>query len=454
MQSQEIQEMPLQTGPLLSYDNVINLIGDLEDGELEKRCNEGDLERINHFLANLAAQGVLPNEPEEEFILQNDIQELLHGEESPYQYSFSLGQGNDYVIIPGIFYGQEEIVLCKSWIQKKWEQTKKFVKKHKKAIIIGAVVVVATVVVVGVVAAASAAGAAAAGAAASGSDSDKDEKDKLKAKDEQQPTPASTPPADSSHAMSVANEAPILKSVIQERVSNFKETVAEEQLYTSDQSIGHEDAALGEKARNLGAALAHQTLDGISELTSCIPQLLEEIKDIGYRILPESLRHSQDAVEITPIENFNSLIAAGHEKIDQVFSTDQACLYTNEAKETGNQFAIGILPPPGIITKISIDTTKFAEGGKALDKAGFTKAGRGITKHGYREESAFPRPTGNPAQVNEQGQKILESILNHPEKIVYERPHPDFGKVIEVVVPGKWGVRFTTDGEMIGFLEP
>lgn len=64
MQIREIREMSLQTGPLLSYDNVLNLILDLEDGELEKRCNEADLERINYFLANLAAQGILPSETE------------------------------------------------------------------------------------------------------------------------------------------------------------------------------------------------------------------------------------------------------------------------------------------------------------------------------------------------------------------------------------------------------
>jgi hypothetical protein len=316
MRPKEIQEMPLQTGPLLSYDNVLNLIDDLEDGELEKRCNEADLERINYFLANLAAQGILPNEPEEEFVLQNDIQNLLHGEENPYQYFFSLGQGNDYVIIPGIFYGQDEVVLCKGWLKKKWEQTKEFVKKHKKAIIIGAAIVVAAVVVVGVVAAVSSAGAAAAGAAAAGSDKD------AKPKDEQQPDPSSTLSADPSSVMSAANEAPILSSIIEDHVSDFKESVAEKQLDTSDQSKGHEDAALGEKARTLGAILAHETLDGISELTSCIPQLLEEIKEIGHRILPESLLHSQDGEEITPMKNFEDLVAAGHEKIDQIFSTD------------------------------------------------------------------------------------------------------------------------------------
>jgi filamentous hemagglutinin len=72
----------------------------------------------------------------------------------------------------------------------------------------------------------------------------------------------------------------------------------------------------------------------------------------------------------------------------------------------------------------------------------------------YRKVTVFPKPLGNPAKVNEHGQKVLESILKSPEKVVYERPHPDFGRVLDVVIPGKGGARFTTDGEMIGFLEP
>ena len=75
-------------------------------------------------------------------------------------------------------------------------------------------------------------------------------------------------------------------------------------------------------------------------------------------------------------------------------------------------------------------------------------------KHGYREGSSYPKPRGNPAQVNEHGQKILEEILNHPDRVVYERERLGFGKIIDVVVPGKYGARFTADGEMIGFLEP
>lgn len=97
---------------------------------------------------------------------------------------------------------------------------------------------------------------------------------------------------------------------------------------------------------------------------------------------------------------------------------------------------------------------KFAEAGRAMDRASLTKAGRGLMKHGYRDGSVHPKPVGTIAEVNKLGQEVLESILNHPNRLVIQRPHPNFGKVIDIMVPEKGGVRFTSDGKMIGFLEP
>jgi hypothetical protein len=75
-------------------------------------------------------------------------------------------------------------------------------------------------------------------------------------------------------------------------------------------------------------------------------------------------------------------------------------------------------------------------------------------KHGYRESSVFSKPSGNPAQVNEQGQKILEMILNHPDKKIIAQEFKRYGKIIDIHAPGIGGVRYTTSGNFIGFLEP
>lgn len=332
---------------LFTYDDVLDLIEELEEGELEKRCSIDQLDRINYFLALFAKHGLLPNEMHEESILENDIQELLDVRSdvlSPYLW-------NIHSTSPAIYYFDgKDIVLCKSWIHKKWDQTKKFVKKHKKALIIGAAVVVAAAVVVGVVAAISSASIAAAGAAASGEESD----------DTNVPPPsqpeAQTEPLD-------------LKTALDEHISSFKEMIVEDGLLQAPENSKIQEE-FGEKTRELGAFLAHETLEGISELASCVPQLFEEIREIGSEILPKSFLQHNDLIQNTPMENFEELIASGHQKIDQLFSTDQAELYSTE-NEGKNRFVVGIIPLPGLLSE-SLPTTGRIAATQASDVWGWT----------------------------------------------------------------------------------
>lgn len=119
-----------------------------------------------------------------------------------------------------------------------------------------------------------------------------------------------------------------------------------------------------------------------------------------------------------------------------------------------NDFAIGVIPLPTGISNVFSNTNKLIEAGKIIDRAGFTKAGRALMKHGYRENSVFPKPTGKPAQINEKGQKILEYILNHPERKIYQKHTKNLGEVVDIHAPKIGGVRYNKLGEMIGFLEP
>ena len=105
-----------------------------------------------------------------------------------------------------------------------------------------------------------------------------------------------------------------------------------------------------------------------------------------------------------------------------------------------------------IIKNLNFD--KLAEAGKVIDRSGLTKAGRALAKHGGREGSTFPKPKGTPAQINQQGQAILEKILNDPNKIVKIENSKRFGKIIDIEIPNKGGVRYNTNGEFITFIEP
>ena len=174
--SQETEEWVRPT----MYDEIMQMLEDLESGELERKYSPMQLGRVNEYLSILAKEGILPDEFEEEIALEEDAYDLLYGEDSSFQLAHYLGNSNEYMIIPAVLNGYSgyDIVQCGK-ISKAWKKSKKFAKKHKKAIIIGAVVVVAVaavtvaVVVVSSASAASAATAAAgaAGAAASGSGS-------------------------------------------------------------------------------------------------------------------------------------------------------------------------------------------------------------------------------------------------------------------------------------------
>lgn len=436
----QTSEQFLANHHFLSYDEILDLLDDLENGELEKKCNQADLARVNHFIAHLAKQGSLTNES---FNLDQEIQELLDSPNQENEYLFFYGAEHDELTIPALFYGEGEVILCKSWIHKKWDQTKKFAKKHKKEILIGAAVVVAGAIVICVVAAASTATIATAVAAGAAGAAAAEPYEKME-------TEATSP--DFSPALFIPVEAPILTAEIEEHVSTFKEVISKNILQTSN--TNNEGSSFTETVRNFGSILAHQALDGISEVASFVPQLLEEIKDIGYQLIPEVSLFSDNVIAIAPLENYEKLIAQGHEKIDEVFSTNQAQLYSPEIKERKNNFSSGIIPLPGMLPEIFANSGKLLDAGKVIDRAGLNKAGRGLMKHGYREGSVFPKPTGTVEQINEHGLKVLEEILNHPEKTVIYNNTRHLGEVVDIQVSGIGGVRFNPSGEMIGFLEP
>ncbi|MES2122193.1 MAG: hypothetical protein V4492_05385, partial [Chlamydiota bacterium] len=114
-----------QTDFLYSYDDVLDLLDELEDGDLEERCTPEELDRIYHFIVHLARNGILPDEVHGEQALEADIQELFQYEEPGHGFMFSAG--GEFLLVPDIAYGNSDMPQCKSWIKKKVHQAKKFV---------------------------------------------------------------------------------------------------------------------------------------------------------------------------------------------------------------------------------------------------------------------------------------------------------------------------------------
>ncbi|HAB98679.1 MAG TPA: hypothetical protein DCE71_02515, partial [Parachlamydiales bacterium] len=115
----------------------------IESDSFDERYSEDELNQINQFVSLLAIEGATDDEKPE---IEHAVASLFRKDEIQYAV-FNPGIG--YAIKPAI-YNQEaqDFVLCKGWFKNQWDQTRSFVKKHKKAIIIGAIIVVAVAVVV------------------------------------------------------------------------------------------------------------------------------------------------------------------------------------------------------------------------------------------------------------------------------------------------------------------
>jgi len=99
----------------------------------------------------------------------------------------------------------------------------------------------------------------------------------------------------------------------------------------------------------------------------------------------------------------------------------------------------------------------LSDAARVIDEANrsrsLTKAGRALQKHGNRPDSAFPKPTGSPSDLNRAGQEIVDDILTTPGTTITERFHPRYGYVIDVRAPDGRGLRYSQNRILIGFLQ-
>ena len=275
---------------LLTYDEILNFLDELESGELEKKCSPAQLEQINQFLVFLAKEGVLPNDLDEGLTLEEDAEDLLNSEDSIFEHAFLKRDHQEYMSIPAVFsnYSNYEIMHCGK-ISSAWKKTKNFLKKHKKEVIIGAVVVVATVAVVVVAATTGGAGtapiaqagAAAVGAVASGSN------------------------MDNSSFQADAPESLGMTPVLTGQVFDFKENIAAENFFQPSSQNG-QGLSWEETGRVLGPLFAHESFNSLSSQPSSYPHPSREF----------------EAVDL------------GHNEIDRRFSTNYTFLFSNTHEET------------------------------------------------------------------------------------------------------------------------
>ncbi|WP_316357256.1 hypothetical protein [Candidatus Neptunichlamydia sp. REUL1] len=401
----------------LSYQRITDFLWEIAYGDtLEKNLSSAQANQVMNFVIFLARNGLQDDDIEGKSALEEDIKWLRgepnnstlaldddddeRSEAGNWWWNTSLKGYENYgaKVTPAALYGnQSPRILNCGWISESWKATKKFVKKHKKEVIIAAVVVVAATVVI--VATSGAAMPAVVGGAVAAS-ADSEGNGDLKPKGTSKPrTPVNKPgeiyePYDgnnhenqtsSTHYPShcdfdrpkeiealipgttpqlepTLDRSTLLIETIERQNTTLKEELSQEPVIASDSLNipGEEQPTLwsqaADKAREVGSYVVHEVYDGVTDqlqvisgATGYISEKLNNASEYFSNISP---------FEKDPRESFQESISAGHEKIDAVFGTEHANMYTDEAKESRDQLTTGMLPPPGGGVKSS---SKFYE---------------------------------------------------------------------------------------------
>lgn len=80
--------------------------------------------------------------------------------------------------------------------------------------------------------------------------------------------------------------------------------------------------------------------------------------------------------------------------------------------------------------------------------------GRSLAKKFGRPGSAFPRVNGDAEAINEEAQLIHDEIMNDPGSVQIGGHSSRYGSYTDTIAPDGRGVRYTDDGQFIGFREP
>ena len=289
----------------LSYDQVVDLLALIESDGFEDNCSIDELDQINQFISFLAMEGATDNEMLD---VANATASLYRN--SDIKYALLTDSAFAYTTRPAIqLEGVRNILLCKGWFHKQWDNTKAFVKKHKKAIIIGTIVVVtvgvvivAAVLISGAVAASTvaASGLATAGSLVATQDPSYEEK---------------------SYSEPVTSPIESLTASIQEEISTFKETIAQEQFAAVSELNG---ISIEQNGRIVGSLFAHKTMDSVTANVTQNPFTPIEMKDFGFNSQYPTPKWVETSPESCKIES--------HFSTDAVFSTDFATTYPTQGQ--------------------------------------------------------------------------------------------------------------------------
>ncbi|QVL58018.1 MAG: hypothetical protein KFB93_02745 [Simkaniaceae bacterium] len=419
----------------LSFDRIMNFINEVEYGHiLERCCSEQQFLEIRDFVIFLARNGIPSWDTEGKEQLERDIEKLLSdddddddSEEASWWYSNFNGY-QAIMITPALFrsYDKPQVMRCKNWFGKEWKKTTKFIKNHKKAVIIAAVVIVAaTVIIIATSGAATPliASGAATEVAAGGSKSSSDDKEKTRTPvnkpgevqfgEDRNPPP---PPDNSYTGNTPPNEnyipkitMPVKEAIVkqsEEIKSELTEIIPDDALNITKKDEPSFWASATDKARATGSHIAHEVYETVTDQIEIIPQ----VSGAFSHILPDPLKNT-DPFDKDPRESYHEIIEVGHEKIDEIFGTDQSDMYAAEGKAARGELTTGMLPPP-------VGFSNIAKNGKPLSQAYIN------AKNGGKHANLIPECGGQSIrEIKKSIRSYEKQIVKHKDKIVNPSNH-------------------------------
>ena len=345
----------------LSFDRIMDFVNAIEYGDFLENCTEKQYNETLDFLAFLARNGVSEDDAAAVEKMEWDIQELYSDE--PEWKLLSLQDWGNFSYVPAVLGGGfPKVFLCKSWMHKKYKQSKRWVKKHKKAIIIaGVVVVAATVVIVATAGTGTAAVGAIGGAAATAASTSTTPVNKPgevvfeedRCNDAPKPQEASLSPKEyipQPESIPVPTQEILVKQT-SEIKEELKEIVPEETLNILPKEEPSFWSQTADKARELGSTVAHTVVDGTASTLESAGRLGWSMQDDYQK--PRGSFDEAFQKEVLPLAD------QLHQKIDQSFNTNYAGQYGSYAnqkspesmgdllKELGKDVAFCFVPVPG-----------------------------------------------------------------------------------------------------------
>jgi len=330
-----------------SYETLLNLVARLEKTADTENLDEAAIEELRKIVIRLAQFGSAEATPEEIAVLVDDIIGLFIDEEEINDLpSYFYNNLSNNLSNPRFHVDEEMRYLpCDFWKKAK-QKTKhgahkvaKFVRHHKKEILIGAAAAIVVGVAVYAIAGACAAEtAAAASAATAGSSSD----DKETSEQNTDDVSAQTPEVQSPEAKILEQLAPLKEALAAEESSSNRNTSSQAPVVNNE---------LSDYAKGLGAKIAHDIWNEIGKTGALAIEAEEEIKNAAGLLIPEEILENlrqEGALLVSSAhtkENWQKKIDDVHQKIDQWF--DQPIPYDKELqKYLEERFVTGDLPFP------------------------------------------------------------------------------------------------------------